>query len=65
MIAYLRNIHRTYKKMLNEDKGTMISDTSMASAFSDEVVSLLMNNVRSCLHVVTSTTWTRSRMPSG
>ena len=30
MIAYLRNIHRTYTKMLKEDKGTMVSDTSMA-----------------------------------
>ena len=30
MIAYPRNMHRTYTKMLKEDKGTMISDTSMA-----------------------------------
>ena len=30
MIAYLRNIHRAYVRMLKEDKGTMISDNSMA-----------------------------------
>ena len=30
MIAYLRNMHRTYTKMPKEDKGTMISDMSMA-----------------------------------
>ena len=30
MIAHLHNIHRTYTKMLKEDKGTTISDTSMA-----------------------------------
>ena len=30
MIAYLRNMHRTYTKMLKKDKKTMISDMSMA-----------------------------------
>ena len=30
MIAYLRNMHRTYTKMLKEDKGTMVSNMSMA-----------------------------------
>ena len=30
MIAYLRNINRFYVRMLKEDKGTMISDSSMA-----------------------------------
>ena len=30
MIAYLHSVHRTYTKVLKEDKGSMISDTSMA-----------------------------------
>ena len=30
MVAYLREMHRLYTRMIKEDKGTMISDTSMA-----------------------------------
>ena len=30
MIAYFSNMHRTYTKMLKEDKGTMISKMSIA-----------------------------------